>query len=242
MIGGRARKTAFAIAGSVVLTVGLGACITPTTPTTPTCTAPTPIIAGFPPATTTGPVPGWYSGDTRAHGSVRVDSTYSAPDGFGCNAAVFTTGDSAGGLDKAQLADFDMAGTPLSAINNISYQAYRSSLSAPGSVAHLAFNVAVSNLVTSATLVYEPYLQSGGAAAIQDNTWQAWPASSGVWWTPEIASGPGSQSSPQPWTFFQTTYGSGWFVVAYGLDIGSSNPNMVVAGDDIVFGPTTVDF
>jgi hypothetical protein len=224
------------------LVAGLGACTQPPAPTTPTCAAPTAITVGYPPATISGPVPGWFTLDTRTNGSVRVDATYGAPSGYGCNAAVLTTGDTDGGLDKAQLGSFDQANTTFASVHDVSYWAYRSSQSDPGTFGDLAFDVALTDLTTVVTLSYEPYQQSGGAGAIQNDKWQKWNASAGVWWTTAITSGPGSQDDPQPWTYFQSLYGSTFKVAAYGFNIGSYNPHLFVAGDGITFGSKTTDF
>jgi hypothetical protein len=221
---------------------GLGACTQPDSSGTG-CKAATHLITGYPSADAAFPINGWYTLDTRANGSVRVDATYGAPAGFGCNAAVLTTGATDGGLDKAQVGTFDQAGQTFASINNVSYWSYKSHLSAPGSVSDLAFNVAITDSVHVVTLNYEPYQQVGGAGAIQNDTWQHWNASSGLWWTTAVTPGdPGSQDSPQPWTFFQSQYGSTYKVAAYGFNIGSFNPNLVVAGDGIVFGSKTTDF
>jgi len=120
------------------------------------------------------------------------------PAGFGCTSAHFSTGDATGTplQDKAQLINFTQTGTALSAIHTISYWAYRSSASTGGTAPHLALNVSITGstvLPTGfATLVYEPYNQSGGEAAIVNDTWQHWDATAttlgdGAWWTSKIA-------------------------------------------------------
>jgi hypothetical protein len=229
---------------------GLGACTPPTTPTTPHCTTPTAFQSGFP-IGATGAVPGWWTGDTRTNGNVRVDATFGAPAGFGCNAAVLTTGASttpSPSQDKAQLLTFANAGVPFSSISNISYDSYRSSVSASG-VADLALNVIITpDLANEVTLNFEPY-ENTNLGTIANNVWQSWNATNGVWWTTAIPNGtdpsgpaPGSQGNPQPWQFFQNLYGSTSLVVGYGFNIGSNNPTLQVAGDDLNFGGTITDF
>jgi hypothetical protein len=219
------------------------------------CTTPTQITGGYP---LTAPTSGWYSADTRTSGNVTVNSTYGAPTGFGCNSAELTTG-SVLGQDKAQLYSYADYGTAFASINNVSYWAYRSSLSGTPA-ANLALNVQLvgnagytpgvttdcTGLPCFTTLVYEPYLQSGGQGAITNDVWQHWNATdntlnNGMWWSSKIASGPGSQGQPETWTWFQNLY-SDSSIRAYGFNVGSYNPNMVVAADGLTFGSTTTDF
>lgn len=213
-----------------------------------------PPSSAFPPPTGTAASPpiGWWSADTRTNGTVTpVAATYGGAPGFGCTAAKLTTGASTASpsQDKAQLFNYREYGTPLIGINNISYWAYKSSTSTGGPAIDLALNVQIygSGVPTnSATLVYEPYQQSGTQTAIQLDTWQQWDATAttpgdGRWWTSKIASGPGSQAQPIPWAQFQAMYPTA-AVAGYGFNLGSSNPNTVVAGDGLVFGSVTTDF
>ncbi len=199
------------------------------------------------------PATGWWSDDTRTNGTVAIDNVLGVPAGFGCTSAHFSTGDATGTplQDKAQLINFTQTGTALATIHTISYWANRSSASTGGTAPHLALNVSITGstvLPTGfATLVYEPYNQSGGEAAIVNDTWQHWDATAttlgdGAWWTSKIANpAPGSQAKPQPWAAFQLLY-SNAAVLGFGFDIGSNNPHMIVAGDGLVFGTTTTDF
>ncbi len=202
------------------------------------------------------PAAGWWSDDTRANGTVVVDPSFAPPPGFGCKSAKFTTGDSTASpsADKAQLISFAKAGAPLASISTVSYWAYRSSTSMGNAAIDLALNVSVTGSTVPtgyAVLVYEPYQQSSGNAGVLVDTWQPWNATAttagdGRWWTNKIPNGaspgnPGSQSNPQPWAAFQALY-SDAVIHGYGFNLGSVNPNMVVAGDGLVFGTTTTDF
>jgi hypothetical protein len=202
------------------------------------------------------PAAGWWSDDTRANGMVVIDGSLGAPPGLGCTSAKLSTGAStpSPSADKAQLISFEQAGVALSSITSINYWAFRSSSSTGGPAIHLALNVSVTGSTVPggfAILVYEPYHQSGGTAAIQLDTWQPWDATAttpgdGRWWTSKIPNGgnpamPGSQDNPQPWAAFQAAY-SDAKVLGYGFNIGSVNPNMVVAGDGLMLGTTTTDF
>jgi hypothetical protein len=187
------------------------------------------------------------------NGTVTVDGSLGAPVGFGCTSARLVTGASTSpgpSADKAQLFSYALAGTPLADISTVGYWAFRSSASTGNALIHLSLTVTVtgSSVPTGfATLVYEPYQQVGGAAAIQNDVWQRWDATSsvagqGLWWTSRLSNGtPGSQANPQPWAAFQTQF-SDARVLGYGFNVGSANPNMVVGGDGLVFGAATTDF
>jgi len=202
------------------------------------------------------PAAGWWSDDTRANGAVTVDVAIAPPPDLGCRSARFVTGASTASpsADKAQLITFASAGAALSSIASVSYWAYRSSASTGGPAIDLAINVSITGSTVPtgyAVLVYEPYQQSAGMAAIVEDTWQHWNATAatpgdGRWWTSKIANGPspgapGSQSNPQTWAAFQALYPDA-AVHGYGFNLGSVNPNMIVAGDGLVFGTTTTDF
>ncbi len=213
----------------------------------------TTIQAGNPGSTAADyPAAGWWSDDTRANGTVAIDTSLGVPDGFGCTSVRMTTGAStpSPSADKAQLISFAQAGVALSTITTVGYWAFRSSASTGGPAIDLSFNVTITGSTVPgnfATLVYEPYNQSTGNAGILVDTWQHWDATAttlgdGLWWTTKIANpNPGSQSHPQPWATFQATY-SDALVHGYGFDVGSVNPNMIIGGDGITFGATTTDF
>ncbi len=250
------------MAGVLVLAGSLTGCPTEpeappasTTTTTTTTTTP-PCVAAYIKAGTPGSLPatGWWSSDTRSQGAVYVDSTYGAPAGFGCNAVILETRDNTqiNGIyqDKAQLFNYSEAGTPLGTVTELSYWAYRSSASSAVNTAiNVAMNVQVAGSTVPgnfATLVYEPYNQSGGNAGIVPDTWQQWDTlatspGDGEWWTTKIGSGPGSQGDPQPWSFFVDLYTDGQ-VVGYGYNLGSNNPNTITAADGVTFNSTTTDF
>jgi uncharacterized coiled-coil protein SlyX len=75
-----------------------------------------------------------------------------------------------------------------------------------------------------ARLVWEPYMQ---APAQDKSDGEYTNLQDGLWWTSRIAAGPGSQSSPQPLSFFEADGGSGW-------------TNVVVRAVDIHQGSTSV--
>jgi hypothetical protein len=256
--------------GALALIAGLAACSptgfghhpgstttssTTTTVAAPTCAPKTQIFGGYPVNTTTA-TPGWYTSDTRQNGNVKIDSTYGDPSGIpGCNSVVMQTGAATGSplQDKAQLLTYSMLGTPLSSITNVSYSTYRSSLSDPSNPSDAAINIQITGNAGFvapngfATLVYEPYNQSGSNAGVTDDHWQNWDATAtttgdGVWWSSKIPYGStGSQSTPIPWAQMQSIY-SDAALAGVGVNIGSNNPNMYVAADDLTVGASTTDF
>jgi hypothetical protein len=238
------------MAGALVLVGGLSACATGGGGGGGGCAPATPVIGGYP--VVTPPTPGWFTSDTRTSANVEVSAAMPAPPGYGCNSVHLTTGANfqIGGVyqDKAQLFSYAEVGTPLSTINTISYLAYKSSASQASPV-DVSLNVQVTGSTVPgsfATIVYEPYNQSGGNAGVLLDTWQSWNATAttpgdGRWWSTKIPSGPGSQANPQPWAFFQALYSDG-LVGGYGFNVGSNNPNQDLAADALVFGTTTTDF
>lgn len=227
---------------TLALSAGLVAC---SDDAEPGCT-PVTIQAGDPASV---PAPGWYSSDTRSNGTVSMTTEFGTPGAGGpCNAVKLTTGEATGTplQDKAQLFSFAQAGTALSSITNVSYWGYRSS-SSPAIVADptgphpatISLNVQISGTSVPgnfATLVYEPYNQTGGQDAILNDTWQVWDASGGVWWSTK-----NGQGNLLTWSEVQALYPNA-AVIGYGFNLGSNNPNLIVAGDGLTFGPTFTDF
>jgi len=82
-----------------------------------------------------------------------------------------------------------------------------------------------------ARLVWEPYMQKGN---LNDSTGTYTNLQDGVWWTNKIASGPGSQSDPQPLEFFRNGGGAGWSdAVVFAIDVhqGKTSPSTHVVKD-----------
>ena len=234
----------FGALAAVSLAGGLSSCVAPAGG--PPCVD-VPFFVGNPP-TPPAPIPaGWYTSDTRTNGTSAINTDLGNPPGLSCKSVKLTTGATTASpsQDKAQLFTFDALGTALSSVNTVSYWAYRSSLSPavvanPNVAATTAFNVQVTGASVPGnnftTLVYEPYLQAGGNAAIINDTWQQWNASSGLWWSTKVG-----QGTYYTWAQLQTLY-PGATVAGYGFNLGSFNPNLIVGGDGIVFGATTTDF
>ncbi|MBS1767583.1 MAG: hypothetical protein JST05_09310 [Acidobacteria bacterium] len=201
------------------------------------------ISSGYPASV---PTSGWYTSDTRANGTVTLDSSIPPPSGLGCHSVKLVTGAATASpsQDKAQLFSYALAGTSLSSINTISYWAYRSSSSPavvadPTVAATLSVNVQITGSSVPgnfATLVYEPYNQTGGQNAILNDTWQQWNATSGLWWSTK-----NGQSNLLTWPQVQALYPDG-VVAGYGFNLGSNNPNLITFGDGLVFGTTSTNF
>jgi hypothetical protein len=235
------RTWKYCAVAALALSAGLVAC---SSNSEPSCT-PITIQAGVP---TSAPVPGWYSSDTRSNGTVSITTEFGTPSGLTCNAVKLTTGEATGTplQDKAQLFSFAAAGTALGSIASVSYWGYRSS-SSPAIVANpaapqaatISLNVQISGASVPgnfATLVYEPYNQAGGQDAIRNDTWQQWDASAGLWWSTK-----NGQANKLTWSAMQALYPDAT-VLGYGFNLGSNNPNLIVAGDGLTFGGTTTDF
>ena len=226
---------------ALALSAGLAAC---SDDPEPGCT-PVEILAGDPASV---PVPGWYSSDTRTNGTVSMTTEFGTPGDLTCDAVKLTTGEATGTplQDKAQLFTFADAGTALSSITTVSYWGYRSSTS-PAIVADptapiaatLALNVQINGPSVPgnfATLVYEPYNQAGGQDEILNDTWQLWDASGGLWWSTK-----NGQGNLLTWADMKALYPDAT-ILGYGFNLGSNNPNLIVAGDGLTFGDTTTDF
>jgi hypothetical protein len=84
------------------------------------------------------------SDDTRANGTVVVDTSLSVPVGFGCTSVSFTTGAStpSPSTDKAQLINFALA-ERLVTIYVVSFWAFRSFASVGGPAIDLSLNVSI---------------------------------------------------------------------------------------------------
>ena len=249
----RGRSYAASMAGVLVLAGSLAACTGGGYGGGGGCAPATEVHGGYPLAPPNY-VSGWYSSDTRTTGNVQVNADLGAPAGYGCNSVKLVTGNniqiSGTYQDKAQLFSYDLTGVPLSTINNVSYYAYKSSASAPSPV-DVSINIQITGSIPSGftfgTLVYEPYNQSTGNAGVHTDEWQFWDATAatpgdGVWWSSKIAYGnPGSQSSPQPLSFFKSLY-SDAVLAGYGFNVGSNNPNQVLGADGLFVGTTLTDF
>ncbi len=198
----------------------------------------------------------WYREDTRPGGNVFSSKTFGAPAGLGDGSLLLgTTADNAA---KAQLMTSKIArGTALADVTGLSYWTYQSLLTGSITDAGPSFQLRVDldgNLGTTAdvtNLVYEPYWNDAEGPDPQQplapNTWQHWDMIGGQWWTSKqitcgaLSVAPGAGGPPFTDPSEVATNCVGAKVVAIGVNVGSYNPNYLVAVDGIHFQSTTDD-
>ncbi|MGI9824214.1 hypothetical protein [Agromyces sp. Marseille-Q5079] len=105
---------------------------------------------------------------------------------------------------------------PIADVDSLAYTVAQSTSYAP------SFQlVTKSDQKSYARLVWEPYVQED---ELDPNAGAYTDLEDGLWWTNKIASGPGSQASPQPLSFFGDPNGAGWTNVVVGaIDIHQGN-------------------
>jgi hypothetical protein len=130
------------------------------------------------------------------------------------------------------------SGVPLSGVNGLSYSVRNSS---GGPEAAYDMEVFTTGTAGYTTLVWEPY--QNGFPLVASGAWNTYSnLENGRWWSTHFfGTGAGSQSSPQPLSFFQTAYPNA-NVVTYGVGQGSGNPGSVSFVDDVSFEGTTTNF
>ena len=198
----------------------------------------------------------WYREDTRPGGSVFSTRTFGAPTGLGDGALVLSTiGDNNA---KAQLlTSYGVRGTALADVTALSYWTYQSLLTGSIADAGPSFQLRVDvdgDLNTTAdvtNLVYEPYWNDTEGPSPQHplapNTWQFWDTTGGQWWTSkQITCGafsvaPGAGGPPVTSPSAVATNCAGAKVLEIGVNVGSYNPNYLVAVDGIHFHAGAVD-
>lgn len=192
---------------------------------------------------------GWTTADTRANGSNAFVTTWGAPAGLGNGALQQATGETAGGLDKAQFFYEGLAGSPLAQLEAISYWTYRDAASSGATSdpqVRIALNVEIVGDLgggqTFTTLVFEPYLGINDASqSLVDNTWQQWDAAAGEWWSTRATGSQPTRSTLLTWDEVQAAY-PGAVLGRAGFNLGSFNPLQVQAADGLTFNTTTFDF
>jgi hypothetical protein len=180
----------------------------------------------------------WYRTDTRTGGGVTLTSDFGGPEGFGNGALALTTNDQT--TAKAQLYNTAIGGTLLSDISTLSYNTYHSSAMAGFEDGDPALQLVIDYNGDAdggfATLTYEPYVQ--GADVVQPDVWQAWETDEGQWYTSrEITCGaydllPGQGDHTDTLANIAGACPDA-VVGALGVNIGSNNPNYIVATDGI---------
>lgn len=178
---------------------------------------------------------GWHSADTRAGGAINYVTDATSP--YPTGALQLTTTSS--NADKAQyMKDVNV---PLADVSQLSYVTKQ--VSGPA-VADPSYQLEV-NLNGDAggftTLVYEPYWNG----TVTPGQWQTWDVASGQFWSsktvaPLVVSGAGG---PPFYTLaeLKAAYPNA-VVTAFGVNVGSYNPDYNVETDGVNFNGTTYDF
>jgi hypothetical protein len=210
----------------------------------------------------------WYREDTRPGGGATLTKNFNAPPGFGDGALALSTNSL--NSAKAQMMTSDtVRGAALADVGDLSYWTYQSSLTSGSAEAGPSFQLRVDidgDLSTTAdvtNLVYEPYWNDTEGAspqgALTPDTWQYWDMTNGQWWSSkQISCGafsvlPGAGGPPFTTPGAVATNCVGSKVVEIGVNVGSFNPNYLVAvdgvkvqlaGDDHIwnFGPLSTNF
>ena len=200
-----------------------------------------PALGGFAASSTTVTVlpsdvgTSWFSGppaDTRTGGAVSfVSGPVTPPLGIGSlqmtttDAYDITSPNTPYSNAKAQLFNYSYEGTKLSDITALSYSDYRSSASTNSAVQRVGLNVEVhvgGDGPNFTTLVFEPDYQSGGAGALQTDTWQLWDAidsGNGVWWSTHAL--PDITPAYFTWTTLLNAYPDATISGGLGFNVGS---------------------
>ena len=197
----------------------------------------------------------WFSGapaDTRPGGSVTlVDGPGITP--LGCGSVQMTTANSSA---KAQFMNYSHIGTPLSAINAMSYWAYKNSSSTNSANQTIGLNIEIDinggtlNPGEYSTLVFEPTYQAGGVGAMLTNTWQLWDAFNGgnaIWWSTRTIPGAIGSCCGGPsfvtWNTILANNPNATILGAFGFNIGSGWAGQFTgAADALTINTTTYNF
>ncbi|RIK45525.1 MAG: hypothetical protein DCC58_06170 [Chloroflexi bacterium] len=169
----------------------------------------------------------WITADTRSGGNVSfVAGPATAPLSDG--SLQMTTTDANGASNaKAQLVTGAHVGTPLSAIDALSFWDYRASASTNPVAQRMGLNVAVDfvgNGASFTTLVFEPVYQPGGVSALLTDTWQYWDAFDGgdaIWWSTKDIPGVCAFTCYVTWDTILANNPNAKISGAFGFNVGS---------------------
>ena len=198
---------------------------------------------------------GWTTAETRANGDVNFVADLDTPLGDG--ALQLLTGDATGTplQDKAQY--LKSTNTMLTDLNDVSYWTKQVSASFEAGLPSFQLPVCLYGLneagtncanvpetTTSSftTLVYEPYVDQGNAAVLED-TWQQWDVDAGKLWSSKTVAGLVSTQGSTTYLLedLKTSYPNA-VVFQFGVNVGSNNPNYDTRVDGIQFNDTLYDF
>jgi hypothetical protein len=182
--------------------------------------------------------------DNRPNGNAAVTAEYGAPAGFGTSSLEVNTLDSTA---KVQVVHPLSTPVLLSDVSELSYSTYRSSASTANEAQLPAINLVIDYNGDAAggfaTLVYEPVYQTGGVAALSEDTWQNWDASGdAIWWSTKVMPG-----VPQAFTSYVSfdaikAANPNAVVQAFMVNQGSGNAGLFAAVDAFNFNGTVYNF
>jgi hypothetical protein len=143
------------------------------------------------------------------------------------------------GSDKVFLFNYDHVGTPLAAIDAISYATYRSA----GSLQQVtALNIQVdyngSDPDGFTTLVFEPVYNTAQGSVVSGQ-WQNWDAYAGgtaIWWSTRAINGVCATSCYVSWQTIVSANPNATILGGFGVNQGSGNATLVAAVDALTLG------
>jgi hypothetical protein len=193
----------------------------------------------------TPPTDNWVLYTRNAGTGIFVDGPGSPPLGAGSLNLVTPTG-----ADKVYLFNYDHLGTPLSAIDALSYSTYRDSGANPNQVP--AINVEVDSNGAApggyTVLVFEPVYNTD-QGAVQDDMWQDWDAYDGGqarWWSSRAINGVCAFDCFVTWDEIVAANPDAVIIGGFGVNQGSGNPALNANADALSIGysgtTTTYDF
>lgn len=178
---------------------------------------------------------GWYTED----GAPAFDTSSPRTDGLG--QMRFDTPAAASKENYFHLTGSSFtSGVSWSSVKGLSY-----SIRNNGTGPEAAYDMEVLTTGTGGytTLVWEPY--QNGHPLLDDGNWHTFSdleGSDSLWWSSHIPNpSPGSQSSPQPLSFFQSLYPEAT-ISTYGVGQGSNNGGSTTYVDDVAFDGETNNF
>ena len=190
---------------------------------------------------------GWSSAaplaDTRTGGAVSLVPDANAPGGGTGALRMITTNDSAA---KVQYMH-DANNTPLSSVTELSYYTKQVSASFSGGTPSFQLPLYLNGTTGFSTLVFEPY-QGAPATPVQPSVWQSWDVTVGKFFSTKTITCPngtvtGGSGGPANYTLSDIKgLCPDAIVLAFGLNVGSGNPDYNVLADLFDFNGTIYDF
>ena len=183
-------------------------------------------------AENTPPTKNWVLYTRNAGTGAFVAGPSAPPSGIGSLNTVTPTG-----ADKVYLFNYDYVGTPLSAIDQMSYSTYRDSGASPNQVPALNIQVDFNGAAPGGftTLVFEPVYNTN-QGAIVDDTWQTWDAYAGgqaIWWSSQSIPGVCAFNCFVTWNQILASNPDATIGGGFGINQGSGNPALNANSDEL---------